>query len=301
VVLRSEDGGADWSPVFTLPQGSLTALAVHPLDAATVYAGGEVCSGGPCVGALYRTEDRGGHWTPVYTTTTAVHSVVIDPQKPVVLYVAEESGAVAKSVDGGTIWKTVRAAGAGGAYLTLDSRVPSHLYLTEQGYVGESADGGLTWSAWDAPISRGTAGLIPLALPGPQGAVTQTFYAASARGVWTYVRPAPQPGAPMTVTARSEALTATVGSTLTIRVRVQDLHENWAADGTVVTFTADMAGLFPAAPFTRTLAGGAAEAVLTASRPGHAVVTVTVGSASARLALTFGEILYLPLVVQSHF
>lgn len=301
VVLWSENGGVDWSPVFTLPHGSLTALAVHPLEAATAYAGGEVCSGGPCVGALYRTEDRGGHWVPVYTTSTAVRSVVIDPQNPAVLYVAEESGAVAKSVDGGTTWQTVRAAGAGDAYLTMDSRVPSHLYLAERAYVGESPDGGRTWSPWSAPINQGTAGLIPVALPGPQGAVTQTFYAASARGVWTYVRPAPQPGAPMTVTLQSEALTAAVGSTLTIRALVQDLHENWAADGTVVTFTADMTGLFPATPFTRTLAGGTAEAVLTAARPGRAAVTVTVGSASARLALTFGEILYLPLVVQSPF
>jgi hypothetical protein len=180
----------------------------------------------------------------------------------------------------------------------MDPGVPSHLYLALPGAILESPDGGASWSTWSAPLNQGTVGLVPTALAPPVGTPKQTFYAGSASGLWSYARLAPQPGAPATLTVQVSAGAAPVGSSVAVTALVVDRHENWAAGGTVVTFTSSIAESLPAEPFTQLLSDGRAAITLSGVRPGRAVVTITAGRLSARLQAAFGEFTYLPLVVR---
>ena len=317
VILRSLDDGVSWTEVFTLPSKSrVRALAINPADDGTVYAGGQDCSpplraggdvqplgggGPPCPGFVYRTTDGGDNWNLALVTSNTVRSIVIDYQKPDVLYAANNGYKVYKSTDGGDNWVIVREPmeEPSGNLLAIDPNVPSHVYLAGWGYIAESTDGGQTWSDWGAPINQGTPQMEPRALTVDNGAVTQTLYAGFS-GVWYYSRPAPQPGAPVTVTAKASALSAPAGEAVTINSLIVDQHVNWVADGTVVTFTTSPEGSFASSTVTRTTTDGRAEATLTGVMSGTATITVTSGIGVDTLTVEFTPFkIYLPLVLRS--
>jgi photosystem II stability/assembly factor-like uncharacterized protein len=197
VVVRSLDDGVSWTEVFTLPPRSrVEALAIDPHDDDVVYAGGEDCSG-PCQGHVYRTTDGGDSWDLTLVTTNTVRSIVIDPWKPDVLYVADDGYWVLKSTDGGDSWTVVRPpwwvyGDPSGSLLAIDPNVADHVYLGGWGYIGETVDGGETWSGGGDPMNHGTPGMEPSALVVDNGTVTQTLYAGFT-GVWAYGRQALQP------------------------------------------------------------------------------------------------------------
>jgi hypothetical protein len=286
--------------VFTLPAASqVFAVAINPTDANTVYVGGEDCSG-PCAGFVYRSVNDGNTWSQILTPTQTTRSIVIDPQKPNVLYVGEDGYHVYKSTDGGDTWSIVRyppwepGGDVSGALLAIDPRVPSHVYLGGWGYVGETTDGGLTWSNGGGPLGQGTPPSDPQMLAVSTFGISQTLYAGFS-GVWRYERLAPQPGSAMTLTLSSSALTVTSGSAITFTSLVVDQFENWVADGTVVTFTSP--GFFITT--TAQVNAGYAAARLTALKPGTAIVAASTGTASATIAITIQpNRVFLPLVIR---
>jgi glucose/arabinose dehydrogenase/photosystem II stability/assembly factor-like uncharacterized protein len=192
LLVRSGDGGASWSAAVTLTEGTVEALAVHPLTESVAYAGVEDRSTLPSTAALYRTTDGGAGWTAVYTGGFgAVHAIAIDPEQPDVLY-ATDDRQVLKSSDGGDTWMEVQSyAESNRNLLAVDPRMGDHLYLAGPGYIAESLDGGQSWSDWTAPINQGTEGRSATALAVDGGGITQTLYAGF-DGVWAYDRPAPQ-------------------------------------------------------------------------------------------------------------
>jgi photosystem II stability/assembly factor-like uncharacterized protein len=300
VIVRSLNDGVSWTEVFTLPPSSrVEALAINPTDDDNVYAGGEDCSGPDCVGFVYRTTDGGDNWTLVFTATQTVRSIVVDHQKPDVLYASDDHYNIHKSTDGGDTWTMIRTCCPSGDLLTIDPHVPSHVYLGGWGYIAETTDGGQTWSDGGDPINQGTPGMSPRALTVDNGTPTQTLYAGFS-GVWYYGRLAPQPGTPVTVTAQSSAPSAPAGETVTISSLQVDLYENWVADGTVVTFTTSPVGSFASSTVTKTTTDGHAEATLTGVMSGTATITVTSGTGMDTLTVDFTAFkIYLPLVLRN--
>jgi photosystem II stability/assembly factor-like uncharacterized protein len=307
VVVRSLDDGASWTVVFTQPEWSrIEVVTIDPSDADVVYIGGEACDQFGCEGTIYRSIDGGDSWQATMVSSHTIGSIVVDYQKPNVVYAAtRDPYDVYKSADGGDSWTLIRSNDPpfeepSGYLLAIDPHVPSHVYLGGWGYIAETPDGGQTWSDWEAPINNGTPGMEPRALAVDNGAVTQTLYAGFS-GVWTYRRAAPQPGAPMTVTAQASAPSAQAGETVTVSSLVVDQHVNWVADGTLVTFTTSPEGSFASHTVAKMTTDGRAEATLTGVTSGTAHITVTSGVGMDTLTVEFTPFeIYLPIVLRSY-
>jgi photosystem II stability/assembly factor-like uncharacterized protein len=297
VVLRTLDDGQSWTRVLTVPGDvRVEVLAIDPTDDDVVLVGGEDCSTGPCMGFIYRTTDGGDMWTLVFTPTQTVNSIVVDHQKPHVLY-ANSGYDIFKSADGGDTWGLIRSCCPSGNRLVIDPFVPSHVYLGGYGYIAETADGGRTWSDWGDPINQGTPQMEPRALTVGTGAPTQTLYGGFS-GVWYYRRPAPQPGAPTTVTL-SSVPTSTVDDGVIVSGLVEDQHENWVLGGTPVLFATSLGTV---APTTTVTARGVVTTTLTSSQAGTATVTATVGMAWDTIQVEFVEAdfkVFLPVVLRT--
>jgi photosystem II stability/assembly factor-like uncharacterized protein len=92
--------------------GRVTALAVDPRDANTVYLGA-------AEGGVWKTTDGGAHWQPIFDfeDSLAIGSIAIDPQNPDTVYVGtgdDQDNAfgisfygdgIYKSIDGGATWR----------------------------------------------------------------------------------------------------------------------------------------------------------------------------------------------------
>ncbi len=245
VVVRSLDDGASWTVVFTLPEWShIETVAINPTDDGIVYAGGETCGEQGCSGFLYRSIDGGDTWQPALVVSNTVSSIVVDYQKPNVLYAATRGPYdVYKSTDGGDTWTLIRSNNPpfqqpSGYLLAIDPHVPSHVYLGGWGYIAETPDGGLTWS--DDPINQGTPVMEPGALTVDNGTVTQTLYAGFS-GVWIHDRAAPQPGEPMTIDMYTDPPTSLQYANglngVSYFAYPLDEYDNWVANGTPVTIT----------------------------------------------------------------
>jgi photosystem II stability/assembly factor-like uncharacterized protein len=105
-VFRGENGGTSWEPVLDTP---VDALAVHPDDAGTVYAIGNVSDMGAW--GAYKSTDGGQTWTRLAVDLGAGSYVdlVINPLAPDTVYVGTDDG-LYRTTDGGVTW--TRAAGS---------------------------------------------------------------------------------------------------------------------------------------------------------------------------------------------
>ena len=89
-VLKSINGGGNWSPVNTgLTNAGVTALAIDPATPSTLYAGTEN-------GGVFRSTDGGANWSQVNSGLTAsyVKVLTIDPKTPGTLYAGTKGGGV---------------------------------------------------------------------------------------------------------------------------------------------------------------------------------------------------------------
>jgi hypothetical protein len=109
---KSEDGGETWSELpslsgapgsegWTAPWGTpvATAIATHPKDADTLYAGIEV-------GGLYRSRDAGGRWFDLGLPSADVHSIQVSPARHERVYVTTGAGPFC-SDDEGFNWRAL--------------------------------------------------------------------------------------------------------------------------------------------------------------------------------------------------
>ncbi|MEZ4645503.1 MAG: hypothetical protein R3E31_22685 [Chloroflexota bacterium] len=199
-VARSLDNGFTWNAVWSLPASSRgTSLAIDPLNANVIFAGGEDCSSGSCEGVVYRSDNGGVNWNQVLSTEHTVKSIVIDWANSDNVYVADEGYEVRKSSDGGDTWTVILANWLppdyppSGDQLAVDPNLPNHIYVAGWGYIGESSDGGQTWSRWDAPINNGMPPMPPNVLAVDYGFPVQTLYSGP-NGLYAYTRAAPQFG-----------------------------------------------------------------------------------------------------------
>lgn len=88
-------GRAPGRDAWTAPWGTplVSAIATHPKDPNTVYAGVEV-------GGMYRSRDAGGSWTDLGLPCADVHSIQVCPAKPERVYVTTGEGSFCSDDEG---------------------------------------------------------------------------------------------------------------------------------------------------------------------------------------------------------
>ena len=159
-VNKTTDKGLHWQPIgLNYPfGGAVTAVAVHPADAATVYvsAGSQV----------HRSTDGGATWTPLLSTGNrfAADRLRIDPVNPQRLFAAAPEGVFA-STDGGNTWVKRWNAQAWDVEIRPGDNMQVFALTEAAGKfsVIQSTDGGVTFQAqasFPATIPESSGGLL---------------------------------------------------------------------------------------------------------------------------------------------
>jgi photosystem II stability/assembly factor-like uncharacterized protein len=153
-LFRSTDGGENWAS-FAFNEESVTALAINPLNAATMYAGIVILDDHPSC-HVYKSTDAGGTWTDVSQGLpgSTVNDLVVS-RMDTSLVLAAAGGGVYESPGGWGPWNRLDGGWPQGdnvVTLAVDPLDAATIYagLTFSG-VYRSTDGGGNW----VPINDG--------------------------------------------------------------------------------------------------------------------------------------------------
>lgn len=173
-VWKSTNGGASYKSIFDKHCQSVGALAINQSSPSIVYAGtGESnMRNSVSIGdGLYKTTDGGGNWKKIgLDSTEHISKIVLDPQRPEIVYVAvpgplwsnSKHRGLYKSIDGGESWSKILFINeeTGVADFLIDPTNPEIIfastwqfrrkpYTFNSGGIGsglfKSSDGGKTW------------------------------------------------------------------------------------------------------------------------------------------------------------
>ena len=161
---RKEAGDNEWQELANglPPRPMARAIAIHPQDPDTVYAGTQR--------GVYRSEDRGDHWQRMdMPEGRAVWSLKFHPSNPQTMYLGTEGSEVYRSDNGGEKWwylATISNPDAVQMYfstrilgLAIEPANPENMYAAlEVGGAARSLDGGKTWQI----VNRNFAGNVDL-------------------------------------------------------------------------------------------------------------------------------------------
>ena len=151
-LIRSSDGGKAWKAQAGSGRQGLTAFAVHPKRADTVYVSYEgVTQGG---GGVATSSDGGRSWRYRSIPGEFPGSLAIAPSDPDTIYVTAGSG-LARSVDGGDSWLLLPAPEFYPSTVVVDPERSETVYVgTGDHGVLRSTDGGATWQPFGARLPR---------------------------------------------------------------------------------------------------------------------------------------------------
>jgi photosystem II stability/assembly factor-like uncharacterized protein len=192
-VLKSTDGGASWTAAnngLTAVGPYVSALAVDPTTADTVYAATDPTGQPDTPAKIFKSTDGAAHWREVpigFPLNMEVTSLVIDPVTPSTIYApytdTGDQGGLLKSSDGGETWIDVSQNLPPGPVgkLLIGSGSPTNVYALTSAGIFASSDGATNWT----PINNAglpNVGVSDLAIDGT-GSVLQ---AATIGGLFEY-------------------------------------------------------------------------------------------------------------------
>jgi photosystem II stability/assembly factor-like uncharacterized protein len=162
-VFRTANGGESWQLANGGLPNAVSALAVDPVSASTIYAASYTASSAGLSFAIYKSVNGGGSWTIVRAGLAQyVGALAAAPGNPTTIYAGlGYGGGVLRSSDGGLTWSSLTIEGVAGnsiVSLAIDPTSPMTIYAVSAftglrppgvpfpGYVFKSTDGGLRWT-----------------------------------------------------------------------------------------------------------------------------------------------------------
>ena len=165
-IFRSQDRGDSWTAANAgLRSSEISALAVDPQDASTVWAG----SGFD--GKIFRSADAGLSWSLADGRVFDFRALVVDPEHSSTLYAAGVT--VSRSDDGGEGWTSFQSPGAPSIdALAVDPNSTQRVWEASYGGLFRSDDGARSWTSTPAVAQEVYSILFDAKKPG-------TMYAGS--------------------------------------------------------------------------------------------------------------------------
>ena len=167
-ILKSTDGGSSWALAnsgLTAVGPYVTALAVDPTTADTVYAATSPTGQPDTPAKIFKSTDGAAHWREVpigFPLTKEVTSLVVDPAIPSNIYASyadygeSDQGGVLKSTDGGETWVVATSKNlpptASVLKLVIGSGLPSQVHALTSAGVFTSTDGATSWTLINAGL-----------------------------------------------------------------------------------------------------------------------------------------------------
>jgi hypothetical protein len=158
VLIRSTDGGTNWTTVYS-PPVYFADLEMRPGLSDTIFA----CSSG--AGQISKSVNRGVTWSPLPAPSMVLNRVVISPQDPTHLLAGGEDfffqSRLFESINGGASWVSRPSLGSPGGdnavnAIAFDPTDQSRIHLGMEDYTGLSTDGGASWSFLNFPSGGGS-------------------------------------------------------------------------------------------------------------------------------------------------
>jgi photosystem II stability/assembly factor-like uncharacterized protein len=183
-VWHSPDAGQSWTrhrAPFPL-NSRIQALAAHPTEAHTVFAGGDT--------GVFASRDGGARWERIAASGAegalpTIWSLAIDPVEPDILFAGTRPSGVYRSRDGGRHWESLaigaaRECSIGEAFVTslvVDPADHRRVWAgVEIDGVYRSLDGGDTWTRLDGGLYDPDIHAVAIAATEPK-----RLYASTAR------------------------------------------------------------------------------------------------------------------------
>ncbi len=138
-ILRTQDGGATWTSVYSAPDAERPLLDVWFRDAENGFAIG-------AYGAFLVTADGGTTWTEQPISADDFHLNAISAAADGTLYIAAEAGHLYRSGDRGATWRALRAPYEGSFFGCLPLSDGGVLAFGLRGELFRSADHGDNWT-----------------------------------------------------------------------------------------------------------------------------------------------------------
>jgi photosystem II stability/assembly factor-like uncharacterized protein len=138
VILRTENGGDDWTLLYSLDEEDRPLLNVLFLNETEGFAIG-------AYGLFLFTKDAGDTWTEGAVSEYDWHLNHISRTETGLLFIAAEAGNIFRSDDRGVSWTAMPSPYAGSFFGTLPIKKDTLLLFGLRGRVFRSEDAGSTW------------------------------------------------------------------------------------------------------------------------------------------------------------
>jgi len=143
----SFDGADSWQKVRNLPEGKISALALHPKAKNVVYVGIEK--------RIFKSIDCCRSWQNIHLEVAEVYSLAIDPISSSRVYAGLSDGRMILSTSGGTSWSTIKNFGASVKQILINPLDGRIIYAITQGAgFHKSRDGGVSWESLDESLKN---------------------------------------------------------------------------------------------------------------------------------------------------
>ncbi len=151
VILSSSDGGKNWQQNFAAPEKQMPLLDVWFENSHTGFAVG-------AYGSFYQTQDGGRTWQARKVLADDMHINTLVGGADGKIFLAGETGLMARSLDHGKNWQTLKSPYAGSFFGALRLHGDILLAFGLRGHIFRSTDFGLHWTAVPAPTKSSLMG-----------------------------------------------------------------------------------------------------------------------------------------------